>query len=121
VLIPACVALFLPPRRLWVGITLAVVIALAAMLTIRGRRLTGWGGAVFSWRRRHRNVPELPSEPAVGATVLPGDHVAVRWQDDSLVSAIELVARPFTPTVIVGGQAFTDDVLDTRLVEQLVA
>jgi type VII secretion protein EccE len=121
VLMPACIALFLPPRQLWVGITLAAVIALAAVLTIRGRRLTGWVAAVFSWRRRHRNVPDLPSEPAVGATVLPGDHVAVRWQDDYLVSAIELVARPFTPTVIVGGQAFTDDVLDTRLVEQLVA
>ena len=75
---------------------------------------------MFSWRRRHRNVPGLPSEPAVGATVLPGDHVAVRWQDGYLVSAIELVPRPFTPTVIVGGQAYTDDVVDTRLVEQLV-
>jgi type VII secretion protein EccE len=121
VLMPACIAAFLPPRQLWVGITLAAVIALAAVLTVRGRRLTGWVAAVFSWRRRHRNVPDLPSEPAVGATVLPGDHVAVRRQDDYLVSAIELVARPFTPTVIVGGQAFTDDVLDTRLVEQLVA
>ena len=119
VLIPACIALFLPPRQLWIGITLAVVIALAAVVTIRGRRLTGWVAAVFSWRRR-RNVPGLPSEPAVGTTVLPGDHVAVRWQDGYLVSAIELVPRPFTPTVIVGGQAYTDDVVDTRLVEQLV-
>jgi len=119
-LIPACIALSAPPEQLWVGITLAVVIALATVVTIRGRRLTGWVAAVFSWRRRHRNVPALPSEPAVGATVLPGDHVAVRWQDDCLVSAIELVPRPFTPTVIVGGQAYTDDVVDTRLVEQLV-
>ena len=90
------------------------------MLTIRGRRLTGWIAAVFSWRRRHRNAPDLPSEPAVGATVMPGDHVAVRWQGDYLMSVIELVPRPFTPTVIVNGQAFTDDVVDTRLVEQLV-
>jgi hypothetical protein len=118
-LIPACIALLLPLDLLWVGITVAVVIALAAVVTIRGRRLTGWVAAVFSWRQRHRNVPDLPSEPAVGATVLPGDHVAVRWQDDYLVSAIELVARPFTPTVIVNGQAYTDDVVDTRLVEQL--
>jgi type VII secretion protein EccE len=119
-LIPACIGLFLPHNLLWVGITLAVVIALGAVLTIRGRRLTGWVAAVFSWRRRHRNVPDLPSEPAVGATVMPGDHVAVRWQDGYLVSAIELVPRPFTPTVIVSGQAYTDDVVDTRLVEQLV-
>jgi len=121
VLMPACIALFLPPRQLWVGITLAVMIALAVSVTVRGRRLTGWVAAVFSWRRRHRNVPALPSEPAVGATVMPGDHVAVRWHDDHLVAAIELVPRPFTPTVIVGGQAFTDDVVDTSLVEQLVA
>jgi type VII secretion protein EccE len=121
VLIPACIALFLPRDLLWLGITLAVVIALAAVVSIRGRRLTGWVAAVFSWRRRHRNVPDLPSEPAVGATVMPGDHVAVRWQDGYLVSAIELVPRPFTPTVIVSGQAYTDDVVDTRLVEELVA
>jgi len=119
-LIPACIALFVPLDLLWVGVTLAAVIALTAVVTFRGRRLTGWVAAVFAWRRRHRNVPDLPSEPAVGATVMPGDHVAVRWQDDYLVSAIELVARPFTPTVIVSGQAFTDDVVNTRLVEQLV-
>src|SRR4029078_10093866 len=95
-------------------------LCLAAVGSVRVRRLTGWVAAVFSLRRRHRNVPEQPSEPAVGATVLPGDHVAVRSQDVYLVSAIELVPRPFTPTVIVSGQAYTDDVVDTRLVEQLV-
>jgi len=120
-LIPACILLFARLDLLWLGITLVVIIALAAVLTIRGRRITGWVAAVFAWRRRHRNVPDRPSEPAVGATVMPGDHVAVRWQDDLLVSAIELVPRPVTPTVIVNGEAYTDDVVDTRLVEQLVA
>ena len=119
-LIPACILLFIQLDLLWLGITLAVITAIAAVLTVRGRRATGWVAAVFAWRRRHRNVPERPSEPAVGATVMPGDHVAVRWQDDYLVAAIELVPRPFTPTVIVNGKAFTDDVVDTRLVERLV-
>lgn len=119
-LIPACLALFLQLDLLWVGITIGVLIALGSVLTIRGRRLTGWVAALFSWRRRHRTTPELPSEPAVGATVMPADHVAVRWQGGHLVSVIELVPRPFTPTVVVNGQAFTDDVLDTRLVERLV-
>ena len=32
-LIPACIALFLHLDRLWIGITLAVIIALAAVLT----------------------------------------------------------------------------------------
>jgi type VII secretion protein EccE len=119
-LIPACILLFAELDLLWLGITLGVLVALAAVVTIRGRRVTGWVAAVIAWRRRHRKVPQRPSEPAVGATVMPGDHVAVRWQDDDLVSAIELVPRPFTPTVIVNGEAFTDDVVHTRLIEQLV-
>ncbi|WP_102144077.1 type VII secretion protein EccE [Mycobacterium hubeiense] len=120
VLIPACIALFLHFDQIWVGVALSVLIAIASVLTIRGRRITGWIAALFSWRRRHRSAPPPPSEPAVGATVMPGDHVAVRWQGDHLVSVIELVPRPFTPTVIVGGKAYTDDVVDTRLVEKLV-
>ncbi|KUI32793.1 type VII secretion protein EccE [Mycobacterium sp. IS-1496] len=121
VLIPACIALFIPLNLLWVGIAVSVLIALIAVVTVRGRRLTGWVAALFSWRRRHRSTPPAPSEPAVGATVMPGDHVAVRWQGDHLMSAIELVPRPFTPTVVVNGQSFTDDVLDTALVETLIA
>lgn len=120
VLIPACILVFIQLDLLWLGITLGVLIAIAAVLTVRGRRLSGWIVAIFSWRRRHRVAPEVPSEPAVGATVLPGDHVAVRWQGDHLVSVIELVPRPFTPTVIVSGEAFTDDVVSTKLVEDLL-
>ncbi len=121
VLIPAAILLFAELDLLWLGITLAVLVALGSVVTIRGLRVTGWVAAVFAWRRRHRDVPRGPSEPAVGATVMPGDHVAVRWQDARLVAAVELVPRPFTPTVIVNGSAFTDDVVDTRLVERLVA
>jgi type VII secretion protein EccE len=120
-LIPACVLVALQLGRLWIGVTLAVIIALAAVVTVRGRRLTGWVAALFAWRRRHRQVPDVPSVPAVGATVIPGDHVAVRWHGDHLVSVIELIPRPFTPTVIVNGEAFTDDVVDTRLVEELIS
>lgn len=119
-LIPAVILLFMQMGRLWIGITLAVIIALAVVLTVRGRRFTGWIAALFAWRRRHKQAPAVPSAPAVGATVMPGDHVAVRWQGDHLMSVIELIARPFTPTVIVNGEAFTDDVVDTRLVEDLV-
>ena len=120
VLIPACLLVFAPTDLLWLGITLAVFVGLAAVVTVRGRRLTGWVAALFAWRRRRRQPPAAPSAPAVGATVLPGDHVALRWQGDHLVSAIELVPRPFTPTVIVNGEAFTDDVVHTRFVEELL-
>jgi type VII secretion protein EccE len=121
VLIPASILVFLRLHLLWVGITVSVLIAIAAVLTIRGRRFAGWIVAIFAWRRRHLVAPATPSEPAVGATVMPGDHVAVRWQGDHLISVIELVPRPFTPTVIVGGEAFTDDVVDTKLVEDLIS
>jgi type VII secretion protein EccE len=120
-LAPACIAAAVGLGYLWIGVALAAVIVLASVVTLRGRRLTGWIHALNSWRRRRRSAPAPPSEPAVGATVMPGDHVAVRWQDGRLVSVIELIPRPFTPTVIVNGQAHTDDVVDTRLVEQLVA
>ncbi|MGY4646763.1 type VII secretion protein EccE [Mycobacterium sp. URHB0021] len=119
-LIPGCLLLFIRLDLLWLGVTLAMIIALAALVTVRGRRLTGWIAALFSWRRRHRHAPGAPSAPAVGATVMPGDHVAVRWEGNHLVSLIELIPRPFTPTVIVNGDAFTDDVLDTRTVERLL-
>ena len=121
VLIPASVLMFAAMDMMWLGITLAVIIGLAAVVTVRGRRLTGWVAALFAWRRRHRQPPAPPSEPAVGATVIPGDHVALRWQGDHLVSAIELIPRPFTPTVIVNGEAFTDDVVHTRFVEELLS
>jgi hypothetical protein len=45
----------------------------------------------------------------------------VRWQGQFLTSVIELIPRPFTPTVIVDGQAHTDDVVDTRMLEQLLS
>lgn len=121
VLIPAAILVFAALDLLWVGITVAVIVAVAAVLTVRGRRFSGWIAAIFAWRRRHAVAPAPPSEPAVGATVMPGDHVAVRWEGDHLVSVIELVPRPFTPTVIVGGEAFTDDVVDTKLVEDLIS
>ncbi len=57
VLIPACIAIFIPLNLLWVGITLSVLIAIATVLTVRGRRLTGWIAAIFAWRRRHKTAP----------------------------------------------------------------
>lgn len=119
-LIPGCIALCLYFKLMWLGITLSVLIAIFSVLTIRGRRITGWIVAIFSWRRRHRSTPDVASEPAVGATVMPGDHVAVRWQGDYLISVIELVPRAFTPTVIVNGSAASDDMVNTKLIEELL-
>ncbi len=119
-LAPAFVVGFTHTDYTWVGIVLAVLTVVVSILTVRNRRLSGWIQAFSAWRRRRRNPPPPPSAPAVGATVMPGDHVAVRWHDDHLVAIIELVPRPFTPTVIVNGVAHTDDVVDTRLVEELV-
>lgn len=120
-LAPLCILLFMGTRYEWAGPTLVAVAAVIATVSFRGRRITGWVVAIFAWLLRHRRAPEPPSEPEVGATVQPGDHVAVRWQGEFLVAVIELIPRPFTPTVVVDGKANTDDVVDTRLLEQLLS
>lgn len=121
VLIPACVLLSERLHLRWLGVAGAVLIGLVAVLRFRGRRLAGWCAALFAWQRRRSRPMTPPSAAAVGAIVSPAEPVAVRWQGDDAVAAIELVPRPFTPTVIVNGAAFTDDVVDTQLVEDLLS
>jgi type VII secretion protein EccE len=120
-LAPLCIFLFMNTRFEWAGPVLVGVTAIVATVAYRGRRLIGWFAAMVAWLVRHRRPPEPPSEPDVGATVQPGDHVAVRWQGKILVAAIELIPRPFTPTVIVDGRAHTDDAVDTELLERLLS
>lgn len=120
-LAPLCIFLFMGTRFAWAGPALVGATALVATVTYRGRRFLGWWAAIAAWLVRRRRPPELPSEPDVGATVQPGDHVAVRWQGEILVAVIELIPRPFTPTVIVDGRAHTDDAVDTRLLERLLS
>ncbi|SOJ58066.1 ESX-1 secretion system protein EccE1 [Mycobacterium simulans] len=118
---PPVVMLFLSTRYWWAGVAIASAGAVVAFVTFYGRRVTGWVATVYAWLRRRRKPPDVPSEPVVGATVKPGDHVAVRWRGKHLIAVIELNPRPFTPTVIVDGQAHTDDVLDTRLLQELLS
>ncbi|SON59830.1 ESX-1 secretion system protein EccE1 [Mycobacterium simulans] len=118
---PPVVMLFLSTRYWWAGVAIASAGAVVAFVTFYGRRVTGWVATVYAWLRRRRKPPDVPSEPVVGATVKPGDHVAVRWRGKYLIAVIELNPRPFTPTVIVDGQAHTDDVLDTRLLQELLS
>ena len=119
--VPALVFLFLDTRHQRWAIAVVAAGAVLALVTFRGRRLTGWVQTLFGWIWRRRRAPETASKAAVGATVLPGDPVAVRWRGETLVALIELIARPFTPTVIVDGQARSEDVLDTAMLEQLLA
>ncbi len=120
-LAPLCVALFIDTRYERWGIGLVALAVIIATVSFRGRRLTGWVGTICAWIWRHRKALRAPSAPVVGATVMPGDHVAVRWQGEVLVAILELIPRPFTPTVIVDGRIHTDDVVDTSLVEQLLS
>ena len=117
---PALIALCAAAGRMWLGVTLATVAVMFALVAFRGRTATGWVRAWSSWQRRRSDAPAAPTEPAVGATVLPGDHVAVRWHGQEMSALIELVPRPFTPSVIVDKHCFTDDMIDTALVERLL-
>lgn len=119
-LAPPCILLFVGTRYAWVGPILVALGVVLALVTFRGRWLSGWMIAVCVWLVRRGQPPNAPSEPVVGATAMPGDHVAVRWQGECLVAVIELIPRPFTPTVIVDGKAHTDDMVDTRLLERLL-
>ncbi|MEE6178177.1 type VII secretion protein EccE [Mycobacterium sp. 050134] len=121
VLAPLAIMWARETRYWWAGPAVVAVAVVVATVTIRGRRLTGWLATAWRWLWRRRKPLEIPSEPVVGATVRPGDHLAVRWEGGALVTVIELVPRPFTPTVIVDGHAHTDDVVDTRLVERLLS
>lgn len=120
-LAPVLILLFVDTRYQWWGIGAVTAVVVLALITFRGRRFSGWAGAFFAWFWRRRRPPAAPSEPVVGATVMPGDHVAVRWQGPVMVALIELVPRPFTPTVIVDGTVHTDDVVHTRLVQDLLS
>ena len=117
---PALIELCAAAGRMWLGVTLATVAVMFALVAFRGRTATGWVRAWSSWQRRRSDAPAAPTEPAVGATVLPGDHVAVRWHGQEMSALIELVPRPFTPSVIVDKHCFTDDMIDTALVERLL-
>ena len=85
VLIPACLLLFARMNLMWLGITLAVLIALGAVLTVRGRRVTGWVGSAFrrgdaataSPRPRRRNPRSGP--PSSPATTSRCGGRATRW------------------------------------------
>jgi type VII secretion protein EccE len=119
--VPALVFLVLDTHYQRWAIAVVAAAAVLALVTFRGRRLTGWVRTLFGWIGRRRRAPDTASKAVVGATVLPGDPVAVRWQGETLVALIELIARPFTPTVIVDGQARSEDALDTAMLEQLLA
>ena len=119
--VPALVVLGMAMGKLWLGIVLAVLAAGVGLVAIRGRTATGWVRALYSWKRRRTVAPATPSEPVVGATVMPGDHVAVRWHDQEMVALIELVPRPYTPSVMVDQRCFSDDTIDSALVEKLLS
>ncbi|BBZ31053.1 ESX-1 secretion system protein EccE1 [Mycolicibacterium madagascariense] len=119
--LPGLVVVLVDRHLSWLAVTSVVIGSLAITFTVRGRRATAWIAAVVAWRRRRGEPPAAASEPSIGTTVRPGDRVAVRWQGDRLVALVELVARPFTPTVIVAGAARTDDVVNTELVQRIVA
>jgi type VII secretion protein EccE len=117
---PALFAIGVASGRLWLGIVLAVLTLGLGLVAVRGRTITGWVRALYSWQRRRTTAPAAPSEPVVGSTVMPGDHVAVRWHDQEMVALIELIPRPYTPSIVIDKHCFTDDFIDTALVEELL-
>jgi type VII secretion protein EccE len=106
---------------MWFGVGAAALVLLVGTVSYRGRRLFGWVATLVRWLWRGRRPLDSPSRPAVGTMLKPGIDVAVRWQGDVLVAAIEIVPRPFSPTIIIDGKARSDDVIDTELLTDLLA
>ncbi|WP_374193341.1 type VII secretion protein EccE [Mycolicibacterium sp. S2-37] len=121
ILVPLGLVLFWGTHFQWWAVGTLTASGLCTAVTFRGRTVIGWGVAILAWIFRHRRAPSAPTEPLIGTVAMPGTHVAVRWDDGLLVALIELVPRPFTPTVVVDGTARTDDEVDTRLVERLLS
>ena len=57
------IVILIPLNLLWLGITLSVLIAISVVVTVRGRRPTGWIAATFAWRRRRKSAPEARRRP----------------------------------------------------------
>lgn len=123
-LAPPGIALFLGTTEQDLGEELLALIVTAAavfaLVTYRGRRLAGWARAIVTWLVRHRRPPDVPSTPVIGATVRPGDRVALRWEGRWLVAVVKVNPRPLAPTLVVDGRADTNDFLDTALLEHLL-
>lgn len=120
-LIVVIVLAVLHSRLMWFGVGAAALVLVVSTVSYRGRRLFGWIATMFGWLWRGRKPLESPSRSSLGTMLKPGIDVAVRWQGDVLVAAIEVIPRPFSPTIIVDGKARTDDVIDTQVLTDLLA
>lgn len=104
----------------WLKILVGAGVSLLAVVAVGDRLITRWLSLAVGNRRRPRSP--ILSAAQVGSIAFPGTGVAVRWEGDDLVALVALTPRPFTPTIITDrGVTLHDDVVDTRLVENVLA
>lgn len=109
-------AVVFSPLPLWAKIVVAVIIAAVCLVSFDGWLASYWLARAVANRRAPKDA--APSETELGSIAYPGEDVAVRWDDDELVALVAVTAAPAAPTVVVGGQALHNDVIDTRVVQE---
>ncbi|OHV03527.1 type VII secretion protein EccE [Mycobacterium talmoniae] len=103
----------------WVKVGVGIPVVLLAVVTVNDRLASEWVALTMKNRRDGR-LPQV-SAAELGSVALPGEDVAVRWEGEDLVALIALHPQPFTPTIVVAGKALHDDVVDSAVVEDLLA
>ncbi|SLI30156.1 type VII secretion protein EccE [Mycobacteroides abscessus subsp. abscessus] len=103
---------------------IALVIAIAAVLSYNGATAAGWvaRAARFEWFRHNSGAAERRATVSAPYDVeLPGiGLVGVRWDGDHVVTAIALHGRPHTPTVLAPEGAKTSDMVPLEEIAALL-
>lgn len=97
-------------------IAAATAVILVALVAFKDASLTHWAVIWWRWWRGRKSKPATKiwtDPPGIFEVDLPNGEgrAGLRWDGNMLVSAVVLVARPQTPTIIDAGIAFTEDIV----------
>lgn len=101
----------------------AAAVFLIAFVAFRDASLTHWTVIWWRWWRGRKSKPATKiwvAAPPVVEVELPNREgmCGLRWDGDVLITAVELTARPHTPTVLADGMAITEDVVPMDVVAE---
>ncbi|WP_102145581.1 type VII secretion protein EccE [Mycobacterium hubeiense] len=99
----------------------AAAVFLIAFVAFKDASLTHWVVLWWRWWRGRKSKAAAAAwadPPEVVEVALPNEEgmAGVRWDGDILITAVELTARPHTPTVLADGIAVTTDVVPLDVV-----
>lgn len=101
----------------------AAAVFLIAFVAFKDASLTHWVVIWWRWWRGRSSKPATQvwaAAPPIVEVALPNREgvCGLRWDGDVLITAVELTARPHTPTVLADGMAITEDVVPMDVVAE---